>query len=98
MVAMIRLTAMIELLNRNRQALETVCFRFGVARPEAFGSALPVEFKTMEPNARVDAYFGLLDKIRAMFQQDVHPVMVDAVRTTCISREIERTRQLLYAA
>jgi len=58
---------------------------------------LRVEFKSKEP-VRESAYFGPLDKIRAMSQLDVDLVMVDAVRTYCISREPERSRQLLYAA
>jgi predicted nucleotidyltransferase len=102
---------MSELLNGNRAALEEICFRFGVARLEAFGSALRedfkegssdldflVEFKSMEPYARVDAYFGLLNELRSMFQRKVDLVMVDAVRNPYISREIDRTKQLLYAA
>ncbi len=102
---------MIGLLQSNRHALEAVCSRFGVARLEAFGSALRedfknglsdldllVDFKPMEPYARVDAYFGLLNELRAMFQQEIDLVMVDAVRNPYISREIERTKQLLYAA
>jgi predicted nucleotidyltransferase len=102
---------MSELLNNNRAALDVICSRFGVARLEAFGSALRedfkegasdldllVEFKSMEPYARVDAYFGLLNELRTMFQREVDLVMVDAVRNPYISREIERTKQLLYAA
>jgi len=102
---------MIELLQSNRQALEEVCSRFGVARLEVFGSALQedfrqgasdldllVDFKPMEPYARVDAYFGLLNELRAMFQEKIDLVMVDAVRNPYIAREIERTKQLLYAA
>jgi predicted nucleotidyltransferase len=102
---------MSELLNGNRAALEEICLRFGVARLEAFGSALRedfkegssdldflVEFKSMEPYARVDAYFGLLNELRSMFQRKVDLVMVDAVRNPYISREIDRTKQLLYAA
>ena len=102
---------MIELLKSNRQALEAICSRFGVARLEAFGSAvredfrggssdldLLVDFKPMEPYARVDAYFVLLNELRAMFQHEIDLVMVDAVRNPYISREIERTKQLLYAA
>ena len=100
-----------ELLDNNRAALEGMCSRFGVARLEAFGSALRedfkdgssdldllVEFKAMEPYARVDAYFGLLDELRTLFQRKVDLVMVDAVRNPYIAREIERTKQVLYAA
>jgi len=102
---------MIELLESNRQEIEAVCSRFGVARLEVFGSALRedfrrgasdldllVDFKPMEPYARVDAYFGLLNELRTLFQQKIDLVMVDAVRNPYIAREIERTKQLVYAA
>jgi predicted nucleotidyltransferase len=59
---------------------------------------LLVDFKPMEPYARVDAYFGLLNELRTLFQQKIDLVMVDAVRNPYIAREIERTKQLVYAA
>ena len=39
---------MIGLLESKRQAIEEVCSRFGVARLEAFGSALREDFKLAE--------------------------------------------------
>ena len=41
---------------------------------------LLVEFTPMEPHLRVDAYFGLLEELRALFQTDIDLVMVGAVR------------------
>ena len=102
---------MIGLLESKRQAIEDVCSRFGVARLEAFGSALRedfkagesdldllVEFKPMESYARVDAYFGMRDELRALLKQEIDLVMAGAVKNPYISREIERTKQLLYVA
>ena len=102
---------MIELLEKNRRAIEDVCSRFGVARLEVFGSALRgdlhsaesdldllVEFKPMESYARVEAYFGMRDELRALLKREIDLVMVGAVKNLYISREIERTKQLLYAA
>lgn len=102
---------MIGLLVSKRQAIEDVCSRFGVARLEVFGSALRedfkpgesdldllVEFKPMEPYARVEAYFGMRDELRALLERDVDLVMAGAVKNLYVSREIERTKQLLYAA
>ena len=102
---------MIGLLVSKRQAIEEVCSRFGVARLEVFGSALRedfkpgesdldllVEFKPMEPYARVEAYFGLRDELRALLNREIDLVMVGAVKNLYISREIDRTKQLLYAA
>jgi uncharacterized protein len=52
----------------------------------------------MEPYARVDAYFGVLDELRTLLDRDIDLVMVGAVRNPYIARNIERTKQLLYAA
>ena len=102
---------MIGLLESKREAIEDVCSRFGVARLEVFGSALRedfkleesdldllVEFKPMESYARVEAYFGMRDALRALLKREVDLVMVGAVKNPYIFREIERTKQLLYAA
>ncbi len=51
----------------------------------------------MEPRELADAYFGLLDALRDLLGE-VDLVMVDAVKNPYIAREIERTKQLLYAA
>ena len=59
---------------------------------------LLVDFEPMDPYARVDAYFGLLDELRALVEGDVDLVMVGAVKNPYIARDIERTKQLLYAA
>ena len=102
---------MIGLSESKRLAIEDLCSHFGVARLEVFGSALRqdfrpgesdldllVEFKPMEPYARVEAYFCMRDELRALLERDVDLVMVGAVKNPYISREIERTKQLLYAA
>jgi predicted nucleotidyltransferase len=100
----------IGLLESKRQAIGEVCSRFGVARLEVFGSALRedfagesdldllVEFQPMEPYARVDAYFRMRDELRVLLQREVDLVMVGAVKNPYIFREIERTKQLMYAA
>ncbi|MBM3813819.1 MAG: hypothetical protein FJW20_19500 [Acidimicrobiia bacterium] len=100
-----------ELLERKRQAIEEACSRFGVAKLEVFGSALRddfkqadsdldmlVEFKPMAPYARVESYFGLREELRALLEREIDLVMAGAVKNSYISREIERTKQLMYAA
>lgn len=102
---------MLGLLETNREAIAEVCGRFQVERLEIFGSALRedfrtsdsdvdllVKFKPMEPYARVDAYFGMRDELRARLSLEIDLVMADAVKNRYVSREIERTKQLLYAA
>jgi uncharacterized protein len=106
-----RESRVIGLLESKRQSIQAICSRFGVARLEVFGSALRegfkpgesdldllVEFKSMEPYARVEAYFCMRDELRALLQREIDLVMVGAVKNPYILREIERTKQLMYAA
>jgi uncharacterized protein len=99
------------LLESKREGISKLCAQYGVSRLEAFGSALRedfrpgesdldllVEFGPMAPYARVDAYFGLRDDLRALLGQEVDLVMAGAVKNPYVARSIERTKQLLYAA
>jgi predicted nucleotidyltransferase len=92
-------------------AIAAVCVRHGVVRLDAFGSALRddfrpdesdvdllVEFAPMEPYARVDAYFGMLEELRVLLGLEIDLVMAGAIKNPYIARDIERTRRLLYAA
>src|SRR5206468_4334579 len=98
-------------LESNRAMIANVCARHGVVRLDAFGSALRedfrpdesdldllVEFAPMEPYARVEAYFGLLEELRTALGLEIDLVMVGAVKNPYIARDIERTKRLLYAA
>jgi predicted nucleotidyltransferase len=102
---------MVNVLRDKRQAIAGICARFGVRRLDVFGSALRddfrpgesdvdllVEFAPMEPHDLADAYFGLLDELRELLGGEVDLVMADAVTNRYIAREIERTKQSLYAA
>jgi predicted nucleotidyltransferase len=103
--------AMVRVLHDNQHAIAELCAHYGVTRLDVFGSALRddfrpgesdvdllVEFTPMEPRELADAYFGLLDALRELLGGDVDLVMVEAVTNPYIAREIERTKQLLYAA
>jgi predicted nucleotidyltransferase len=102
---------MVNVLHAKRQAIAELCVRFDVLRLDAFGSALResfrpgesdvdllVEFALMEPLELADAYFGLLEELRALLGADVDLVMADAVKNRYIAREIQAAKQLLYAA
>ena len=102
---------MIGLLETKREAIGEVCARYGVVRLDAFGSALRedfnlkesdvdllVEFAPMELYARVDAYFDLRAELSALLNREIDLVMVGAIKNQDISRDIERTKQLLYAS
>jgi predicted nucleotidyltransferase len=101
---------MIPQLEENRQAVIRACERFGVKRLYVFGSSLRedyqpddsdidlrVEFGPDESYALVDAYFGLLDELRALLGK-VDLVMIGAVKNPYIARAIDREKRLLYAA
>lgn len=88
-----------------------VCAQFGVSRLYVFGSALRddfrlgesdldflVEFCPMDSFALIDAYFGLLDALRTLLDTDVNLVMSDAIKNRYIAADVERTKQVLYAA
>ncbi len=102
---------MTDILENKHQAIAQACKRHGVIRLDVFGSALRddfrpdesdldllVEFGPMEPYARVDAYFGLLEELRALLGPKIDLVMAGAVKNPYIASDIERTRQMLYAA
>jgi uncharacterized protein len=98
-------------LENKRQSIMEACRRFGVVRLDVFGSALRddfqsessdidllVRFKPLTPHDLLDAYFGLLDTLRTILGAEVDLVMSDAVKNRYIAAEIERTKQVLYAA
>ena len=100
-----------QLLDKKRDAIAALCARFDVERLEVFGSALRgdfdpeqsdldllVQFKPISGYARVDAYFNLRDELRALLGREIDLVTTDAVRNRYILQEIERTKQLVYAA
>lgn len=102
---------MVAILDSKRQSIAKACAKHGVASLFAFGSALRddfrtgesdvdllVEFRAMDPFALVDAYFGLLDELRSLLGADVDLVMRDALKNRYIAAEVERTKQVLYAA
>ncbi len=102
---------MVEILEDKREAIAELCARHGVVRLDVFGSALRddyrpgesdvdllVEFGPMDGYAKAVAYFDLLEDLRSLLGVEVDLVMASAVKNRYIARDIERTRQLLYAA
>jgi len=83
---------------------ECVAWTFSVSalrddfHPEESDVDLLVEFAPMEGYARVDAYFGLLEDLRDILGRKVDLVMSGAVKNRYIVRDIEKTKQMLYAA
>jgi predicted nucleotidyltransferase len=99
------------IFENNRRAISEACRRHGVIHLNAFGSALRddfrpddsdvdllVEFGSMEPYARVDAYFGLLGDLSTPPGPKIDSVMTSAVKNPCIASDMERTRRMFCAA
>lgn len=59
---------------------------------------LLVEFTPMELYARVDAYFDLRAELSPLLNREIDLVMVGALKNPYIFRDIERTKQFLYAS
>ncbi len=102
---------MVDALANKLQPVTDACVRFSVSHLHVFGSALTdafrpgesdldllVEFRPMDPHELVDSYFGLLDELRSVLAVEVDLVMVGAVKNRFIAADIERTKQVLYAA
>jgi len=102
---------MVAVLENNRKAIAELCARYGVVRMDVFGSVLRddfrpgvsdldllADFEPREPYALAEAYFDMLDELRVLLGVDVDLVMVGAVKNPYIAADIERTKQLLYAA
>ncbi|MFU8891419.1 MAG: nucleotidyltransferase family protein [Anaerosomatales bacterium] len=102
---------MVAVIEDKRDAIEELCRRFGVVRLHVFGSAarddfrpgesdvdLLVDFGSMDGRSKAHAFFDLLDEFERVLGTDVDLVMVGAVKNRYIARDIERTKQELYAA
>lgn len=92
-------------------AIREACERFRVARLDVFGSVLRddfepgrsdidflVDFGSMSPYDKPDAYFGLLDELRAILGTEVDLIMVGALKNRYIRDAVNRMKQQLYAA
>lgn len=102
---------MVAVIENKRDAIAALCGKYGVVRMYVFGSAtrddfrpgesdvdLLVEFGRMSGHLKAHAYFDLLDELKALLGTNVDLVMAGAVKNRFIAREIELTKQELYAA
>ena len=102
---------MVAILEDRIGAIHAACERFHVVRLDAFGSVLRenfepgrsdidllVDFGAMSPYDKPDAYFGLLDELRAILGSEVDLVMVGALKNRYIREDVNRNKQVLYAA
>jgi predicted nucleotidyltransferase len=91
--------------------IAVLCRRFGVARMDAFGSAVTGEFDPGRsdvdlvidflPEARAhafDNYFGLHEALERLFGRPVDLMTASAIRNPYLRRAIESTRTRLYGS
>ena len=102
---------MVAVLEDKRDEIAALCRKYGVLRLYVFGSVpgeefrpgdsdvdMLVEFGSMDGHTKAHAYFDMLDELRGLLDTDVNLVMAGAVKNRFIARDIERTKQMLYAA
>ena len=102
---------MTALLENHEEAIAELCRKYSVQRLFAFGSAirgdfrpgesdvdLLVEFSPIGGHAKFHAYFEMLEELQRVFGTKVDLVMSGAVSNAIISREIEKTKRMVYAA
>ena len=102
---------MVRVLHDEQQAITALCARFGVIRLDVFGSALRDDFRPGESDVPAGPGSRRWSRassptptsacsyaLRELLGGEVDLVMSDAVTNPYIAREIERTKQLLYAA
>ena len=99
------------IVTENRDRLVELCQRFRVETLEVFGSAARDEFVEGEsdvdflvsfedPNGAgiVDRWFGLKEALSTTLGCEVDLVSMRSIRNRILRAEIERTKDLLYAA
>ena len=106
-----RIVRMIPLIEDNREAIESLCRQYHVARLEVFGSAAEGDF---EPNRSdvdflveyhpgtdlgpwLSHYFELKAELEKLLGLSVDLVMPGAMRNPYFIGEVNRTRKLVYA-
>jgi len=99
------------LVANKKEAIGELCRRYRVRRLELFGSAAGdrfdekssdldflVEFEEFGPSEYSEAYFGLLEGLRSLFDREIDLVVLAAVKNPYFRESIERSRTALYAA
>jgi predicted nucleotidyltransferase len=103
---------MIRLLAERREELASLCRKYGVAKLEVFGSATTGEFDAAKSDIDflveflpgqdlgpwLAHYQDLRDELERLLGRRVDLVMAGAVRNPYFIREVDRTRQVIYAA
>ena len=100
-----------EIVRVQLDVLRGLCEKHRAKRLELFGSAAQgtftvessdldflVEFQQLSPVEHAASYFGLLADLEDLFERSIDLIEPRAIRNPYVLQEIERTRELLYAA
>jgi len=101
----------IDIIDKQREQITTLCERFGVQRLEVFGSAASGSFDPdrSDVDFLVDfgegydptlfaRYFGLKEALEGLFGRSVDLVMIGALKNPYFIESVNRTRQSVYEA
>ncbi|MSQ52601.1 MAG: DNA polymerase III subunit beta [Betaproteobacteria bacterium] len=100
------------LIQKKRGDIAALCLRYRVRHLEVFGSAARgedfdpaisdadflVEFETQSDIPALDEFFGLQLDLSRLLERSVDLVEARAVRNPYVLADINRTRELVYAA
>ena len=101
---------MSRIIDLHKEGIKKVCQKRQVVRLYSFGSVntaaftensdidLLVEFKPMAIEDYADNYFDLVEELEALFERKVDLVTVKSVKNPYFKKEIEKSRQLVFAA
>ena len=102
---------MTTIIDRHRPEIEALCRTYRVKRLDVFGSAIREDFDSIrsdvdflvefesEPDLNTfHAYMGLRGELSRLLGRPVDLVMPSGVRNRYFAKEIEATREPLYAA
>jgi predicted nucleotidyltransferase len=102
---------MVAVIEDKREAVISLCRKYGVVAMHVFGSALRddfrsgesdidllVDFGNMDGYAKAHAYFDMLDELEEVLGTKVDLVMVGALKNRYVAQDVEATKQVLYAA
>jgi predicted nucleotidyltransferase len=83
---------MADFIEAKNEEIAAACLQLGIKKLFVFGSALRDDFRSGESD------IDLLAAFRKIFHADVDLVMQDAEKNKIISREIDRTKRLVYGS
>ena len=102
---------MVAVIEDKREAVVSLCRKYGVVAMYVFGSAVRDDFRVGESDVdllvdfgdmtgydKAHAYFDMLDELEELLGTKVDLVMVGALKNRYIAEDVESTKQVLYAA